>query len=181
MANTKISALTTWTGNTTGFYVVVDNSGLTQTYKVTKETLGIFQPEIIMKSKNADQSVAVNTNVTFESTDFNLNMTTPDSSTVTLKAGRTYELRGALRLSAGGGSGAEVNYKWYNNTALSYTGITGGAIATDANWAGSDINEALAYVTVGSSDISVLLRVTAVSGGPLISATQSRMSIKRVA
>jgi len=39
MANTKISQLTTWTGDTTGFYVVVDNSGLTQTYKTTKETL----------------------------------------------------------------------------------------------------------------------------------------------
>jgi hypothetical protein len=39
MANTKISQLTTWTGDTTGFYVVVDNSGLTQTYKTTRETL----------------------------------------------------------------------------------------------------------------------------------------------
>jgi hypothetical protein len=39
MANTKISQLTTWTGDTTGFYVVVDNSGLTQTYKTTKENL----------------------------------------------------------------------------------------------------------------------------------------------
>ena len=39
MANTKISELTTWTGDTTGFYVVVDNSGLTQTYKTTIEDL----------------------------------------------------------------------------------------------------------------------------------------------
>jgi hypothetical protein len=39
MANTKISELTTWTGDTTGFYVVVDNSGLTQTYKTTRENL----------------------------------------------------------------------------------------------------------------------------------------------
>jgi hypothetical protein len=39
MANIKISELTTWTGNTTGFYVVVDNSGLTQTYKTTRENL----------------------------------------------------------------------------------------------------------------------------------------------
>ena len=39
MANTKISQLSTWTGNTTGFYVVVDNSGLTQTYKTTRENL----------------------------------------------------------------------------------------------------------------------------------------------
>jgi len=39
MANTKISALPTFTGNTTGAYVVIDNSGLTQSYKVTRETL----------------------------------------------------------------------------------------------------------------------------------------------
>jgi len=39
MANTKISALPTFTGNTTGAYVVIDNSGLTQSYKVTREVL----------------------------------------------------------------------------------------------------------------------------------------------
>jgi len=39
MANTKISALPTYTGNTTGAYLVMDDSGLSQTYKVTKENL----------------------------------------------------------------------------------------------------------------------------------------------
>jgi len=39
MANTKISALPLYTGNTTGAYLVMDNSGLTETYKVTKENL----------------------------------------------------------------------------------------------------------------------------------------------
>ena len=39
MANTKISALPTYTGDTTGVYLVMDNSGLTQSFKVTKETL----------------------------------------------------------------------------------------------------------------------------------------------
>ena len=39
MANTKISALPLYTGDTSGSYLVMDNSGLTQTYKVTKETL----------------------------------------------------------------------------------------------------------------------------------------------
>ena len=38
MANTKISALPLYTGNTTGAYLVMDDSSLTQTYKVTKET-----------------------------------------------------------------------------------------------------------------------------------------------
>ena len=39
MANTKISALPTFTGDTTGAYLVMDNSGLTETFKVPKETL----------------------------------------------------------------------------------------------------------------------------------------------
>lgn len=39
MANTKISALPTFTGDTTGVYVVIDNNGLTQTYKVTIDNL----------------------------------------------------------------------------------------------------------------------------------------------
>ena len=39
MANTKISALPTFTGDTTGVYVVIDNAGLTQTYKVSIDAL----------------------------------------------------------------------------------------------------------------------------------------------
>ena len=39
MANTKISALPTFTGDTTGAYLVMDNSGLTESFKVSKETL----------------------------------------------------------------------------------------------------------------------------------------------
>jgi hypothetical protein len=39
MANTKISQLPTYTGDTTGVYLVMDNSGLTETFKVLKETL----------------------------------------------------------------------------------------------------------------------------------------------
>jgi len=39
MANTKISALPTFTGDTSGVYLVMDNNGLDETYKVTKENL----------------------------------------------------------------------------------------------------------------------------------------------
>ena len=39
MANTKISALPTFTGNTTGVYVVIDNAGLTETFKIPIDTL----------------------------------------------------------------------------------------------------------------------------------------------
>ena len=46
MANTKISALPTYTGDTTGVYLVMDNSGLTQSYKVAKETL-IGTPSVL--------------------------------------------------------------------------------------------------------------------------------------
>lgn len=39
MANTKINQLPLYTGNTSGTYFVINNSGETTTYKVTKETL----------------------------------------------------------------------------------------------------------------------------------------------
>jgi hypothetical protein len=39
MANTKISQLPTFTGDTTGAYLVMDNSSLTESFKVSKETL----------------------------------------------------------------------------------------------------------------------------------------------
>ena len=48
MANTKISALPLYTGNTDGTYLVMDNSALTDTYKVTKETFlaGVIAPVV---------------------------------------------------------------------------------------------------------------------------------------
>jgi hypothetical protein len=39
MSNLTISQLPEWTGNTDGFYIPVNNSGETTTYKTTKETL----------------------------------------------------------------------------------------------------------------------------------------------
>jgi len=39
MANTKINQLPLYTGDTTGTYLVMNNSGETTTYKVTKEHL----------------------------------------------------------------------------------------------------------------------------------------------
>ena len=39
MANTKISALPTFTGDTTGVFVVINNSDNSESYKVAKETL----------------------------------------------------------------------------------------------------------------------------------------------
>lgn len=39
MANLKISQLPLYTGNTAGFYIPVNNSGETTTYKITRETL----------------------------------------------------------------------------------------------------------------------------------------------
>ena len=39
MANTKISALPTYTGDTNGVFLVMNSSGNTESFKVTKETL----------------------------------------------------------------------------------------------------------------------------------------------
>jgi len=46
MANKKVSQLPTFTGDTTGAFLVMDNSALTQTFKVTKELFtGTLLPE----------------------------------------------------------------------------------------------------------------------------------------
>jgi hypothetical protein len=39
MANTKISQLPTFTGNTDGTFIVINNSGNTESFKAAKETL----------------------------------------------------------------------------------------------------------------------------------------------
>ena len=39
MANTKIGQLPTFTGNTNGTFIVINNSGNTESFKVPKETL----------------------------------------------------------------------------------------------------------------------------------------------
>jgi hypothetical protein len=46
MANKKVSKLPTFTGDTTGAFLVMDNSALTETFKVAKETFtGALIPE----------------------------------------------------------------------------------------------------------------------------------------
>lgn len=46
MANKKVSQLSTFTGDTTGAFLVMDNSALTETFKVTKEIFtGTLLPE----------------------------------------------------------------------------------------------------------------------------------------
>jgi hypothetical protein len=49
MANIKISELPTYTGSTTGAYIVMDNSSLTESFKVTKETFlsGLLSPATV--------------------------------------------------------------------------------------------------------------------------------------
>lgn len=181
MANTKISELTTWTGNTTGFYIVADNSGLTQTYKVTKETLGILQPEILLKTNSSNQTIIVGNNLTFDTTNFNLNITNTVSG-VTLKSGGIYELRAMMRLAPSNIVGAEINYQWWNDTNTTYFGVVGGAVTTDAGgYAGTDVNEALAYITVGSTDVLAQLKVTYTTASPIIASSQSRITVKRIA
>ena len=59
MANTKISALPIFTGDTTGVYLVIDNAGLTQTYKISIDSLlsalsGITTTNDIQSRKQAE-------------------------------------------------------------------------------------------------------------------------------
>jgi hypothetical protein len=63
MANTKISALTTFIGDTTGVYVVIDNSGLTQTYKITIDAL-LASLSGITSTGNVSGQYLISTNAT---------------------------------------------------------------------------------------------------------------------
>ena len=63
MANTKISTLPTFTGNTNGAYLVMNNSENTESFKVTKETLfsGYSQNAISPVTGNWSLSTGANT------------------------------------------------------------------------------------------------------------------------
>jgi len=63
MANILIGNLPTYTGNTTGFYIPVNDSGNTTTYKVTKETLlsGYSQNAISPVTGSWTLSAGINT------------------------------------------------------------------------------------------------------------------------
>ena len=71
MANTKISALPTFTGDSTGVFLVIDNAGLTQTYKISIDSLlatlsGITTPNdvrgryLISTNASADEGGEIN-------------------------------------------------------------------------------------------------------------------------
>jgi hypothetical protein len=59
MANKKVSQLPTFTGDTTGAFLVMDNSALTQTFKVTKE---IFTGTLITEPTRGSWTVNTGAN-----------------------------------------------------------------------------------------------------------------------
>ena len=63
MANVLISNLPTYTGNTTGTFLVMNNSGNTESFKITKETLfsGYSQNAILPVSGSWTLSAGTNT------------------------------------------------------------------------------------------------------------------------
>ena len=99
MANTKISQLSTWTGNTTGFYIVVDNSGLTQTYKTTKETLiGNY----LWTSAGTIQSNGWSATTTSPT----IGVNTKNNMSYRQAGGKDYELSMVFDVDAGGSNGS---------------------------------------------------------------------------
>ena len=126
MANTKISELTTWTGDTTGFYVVVDNSGLTQTYKVSKETLLGSSQTLLQITKTTAQTMfnVSTTRITgWGTASLSQNATEFDTSTGFFTATKTakYLVNAILQMgSAGDNIGVEYNLSIFkNSTAIS--------------------------------------------------------------
>jgi hypothetical protein len=144
MANTKISALPTFTGDTTGAYLVMDNSSLTETFKVPKETLFSGYTTNVVSPVSGSWTLSAGTNTV--------------SFTVT--AGQSYVMwvngnipngivnwNATVTLSNSNVPAIGVQYGWYYlaGNALELTSIpsqivgTAGSISTSAP-AGSNTN-----------------------------------------
>ena len=159
MANTKISQLPTFTGDTTGAYLVMDNSGLTESFKVSKETLFSGYTTNVVSPVSGSWTLSAGTNTV--------------SFTVT--AGQSYVMwvngnipngivnwNATVTLSNGNVPVIGVQYGWYYlaGNALVLTSIpsqivgTAGTIITSAP-AGSNTNTFTFGITnnSGSSQI----------------------------
>jgi hypothetical protein len=147
MANVQIANLPTYTGNTNGAFLVMNNSGNTESFKVTKETLfsGYSQNAISPVTGSWTLSAGTNT-VSF-----------------TVTAGESYVIWNAtVTLSNSNVPVIGVQYGWYYlaGNALELTSIpsqivgTAGTISTSAP-AGSNTNTFTFGITnnSGSSQI----------------------------
>jgi len=99
MSNTKISQLPTFTGDTTGVYVIVNNSGNTETFKIEYENL----------SQKSSSFVNAGVDVTLG----NLNARIPTSGNRSLQLSTvsgTYNVFGSNIYQAGGVGGSTITY-----------------------------------------------------------------------
>jgi hypothetical protein len=160
MANTKISALPTFTGDTTGAYLVMDNSSLTETFKVPKETLFSGYSTNVVSPVSGSWTLSAGTNTV--------------SFTVT--AGQSYVMwvngnipngivnwNATVTLSNTNVPAIGVQYGWYYlaGNALELTSIpsqivgTAGSISTSAP-AGSNTNTFTFGITNNSGTSQVV-------------------------
>jgi hypothetical protein len=144
MANTKISQLPTFTGNTNGSFIVMNNSGNTESFKVAKETLfsGFSTNAVLPVSGSWTLSTGANT-VSFT--------VTPGQSYVMWVNGNIpsgiVNWNATVTLSNTNVPAIGVQYGWYYlaGNALELTSIpsqivgTAGSISTSAP-AGSNTN-----------------------------------------
>jgi hypothetical protein len=136
MANVLISNLPTYTGNTTGVFIPINDSGNTTTYKTTRETLIGSQPFV----PGAWGSFISTSNqyVTSTTTAYSMSAATQtsgngvivsaDTRFVVASAG-TYNLQFSCQLESTGGGNTQTVDIWLvingNNVANSNTQLTG--------------------------------------------------------
>jgi hypothetical protein len=132
MANTKISALPTFTGNSTGVYVVIDNSGLTQSFKTTRETLlGSQIPwstyTVTWSSQNNPQPVLGNGTITgYYTTVGKTVFVRVKLNWGTTTSGGTSDWRFSLPVNAASPDGVQLSCSMLDNGLAWYQGIVNG-------------------------------------------------------
>jgi hypothetical protein len=160
MANTKISALPTFTGNTNGTFIVINNSCNTESFKVSKETLFSGYSTNVVSPVSGSWTLSAGTNTV--------------SFTVT--AGQSYVMwvngnipngivnwNATVTLSNTNVPAIGVQYGWYYlaGNALELTSIpsqivgTAGSISTSAP-AGSNTNTFTFGITNNSGTSQVV-------------------------
>jgi hypothetical protein len=152
MANTKISALPTYTGDTTGVYLVMDNSGLTQTYKVTKETLVGSPATYIMASNGSAQTIPNITQTTVSGwtnqTAINASEWNPTTGVFTATKAGVYLVTGNITYAS---ATDVINTEYGMGVALNDAIVTNSRLFVQLNQTSSSYKQ----TNVGASIISV--------------------------
>ena len=164
MSNVKISQLPEYTGNTTGVYLVMNNSGETATYKVKKETLSAGTSGTSGTSGSSITTSGTNNTLTkFTSATTVGNATNLTDDGTTFRVNENTIITGSLNISGSGvfltGNTPITNTGTVNNVLISTTVVR--VQSNSNNRTGSLSNDNIKFETnTGSLNTAILNRTS---------------------